>query len=223
MSSGASKVDYSRKAKGGSTSRYWETLTWTLFCFCKQKREREMVIFLQTPCLTLLSCNSLVKLFLLQFRGFIIQILFDKANVTEFSLVQSLAVLGTNSYATQTTADVRMFFYAFFFVCLLLIPKQTCVFAWFQLTKIQSNVKITSAMQCLDNIPGNLMSFMLWLVFQDRPDIPPTHAQAAARQISPESYSYTASILRLLRNKAFILLVITYGECLNPVAQDVTE
>uniref|UniRef100_A0A672T1Z8 FLVCR choline and putative heme transporter 2 n=1 Tax=Sinocyclocheilus grahami TaxID=75366 RepID=A0A672T1Z8_SINGR len=49
------------------------------------------------------------------------------------------------------------------------------------------------------------------IVFQEHPEIPPTHAQAAARQISPENYSYTASILRLLRNKAFILLVITYG------------
>ncbi|KTG46753.1 hypothetical protein cypCar_00042480 [Cyprinus carpio] len=49
------------------------------------------------------------------------------------------------------------------------------------------------------------------IVFQERPDIPPTHAQAAARRISPENYSYTASIHRLLRNKAFILLVITYG------------
>uniref|UniRef100_A0A8C1QXQ8 Feline leukemia virus subgroup C cellular receptor family, member 2b n=1 Tax=Cyprinus carpio TaxID=7962 RepID=A0A8C1QXQ8_CYPCA len=29
------------------------------------------------------------------------------------------------------------------------------------------------------------------------------------------NYSYTASILRLLRNKAFILLVITYGEYLT--------
>ncbi|XP_052391725.1 feline leukemia virus subgroup C receptor-related protein 2 isoform X1 [Carassius gibelio] len=49
------------------------------------------------------------------------------------------------------------------------------------------------------------------IVFQERPEIPPTHAQAVARRISPESYSYTASILRLLRNKAFMLLVITYG------------
>ncbi|XP_042602361.1 feline leukemia virus subgroup C receptor-related protein 2-like isoform X1 [Cyprinus carpio] len=49
------------------------------------------------------------------------------------------------------------------------------------------------------------------IVFQERPDIPPTHAQAAARRMSPENYSYTASIHRLLRNKAFILLVITYG------------
>lgn len=53
---------------------------------------------------------------------------------------------------------------------------------------------------------------MFLSVFQERPEIPPSHAQAAARQISPESYSYTASILRLFRNKAFILLVITYGE-----------
>uniref|UniRef100_A0A671MBD9 Uncharacterized protein n=1 Tax=Sinocyclocheilus anshuiensis TaxID=1608454 RepID=A0A671MBD9_9TELE len=54
-----------------------------------------------------------------------------------------------------------------------------------------------------------------WMFLIERPEIPPTHAQATARRISPESYSYTASILRLLRNKAFILLVITYGECVT--------
>ncbi|TNN82636.1 Feline leukemia virus subgroup C receptor-related protein 2 [Liparis tanakae] len=48
-------------------------------------------------------------------------------------------------------------------------------------------------------------------VFQERPKIPPTQAQATARSIPPEQYSYGASILRLLRNKPFILLIITYG------------
>uniref|UniRef100_A0A8C1MBE4 Feline leukemia virus subgroup C cellular receptor family, member 2b n=1 Tax=Cyprinus carpio TaxID=7962 RepID=A0A8C1MBE4_CYPCA len=67
-------------------------------------------------------------------------------------------------------------------------------------------------------ITAGVATFLFVLVvfvFQERPEIPPTHAQAAARRISPESYSYTASILRLLRNKAFILLVITYGEYLT--------
>lgn len=50
------------------------------------------------------------------------------------------------------------------------------------------------------------------LVFQERPKLPPTQAQATARLIPPEQYSYTASILRLLRNKPFILLIITYGQ-----------
>lgn len=48
-------------------------------------------------------------------------------------------------------------------------------------------------------------------VFQERPHLPPTQAQAIARSIPPEQYSYTASILRLLRNRPFILLIITYG------------
>ncbi|CAJ1073701.1 hypothetical protein D4764_12G0010930 [Xyrichtys novacula] len=48
-------------------------------------------------------------------------------------------------------------------------------------------------------------------VFQEKPEIPPTQAQAQARNIPPEDYSYTASILRLLRNKPFMLLVVSYG------------
>ncbi|CAB1342563.1 unnamed protein product [Coregonus sp. 'balchen'] len=48
-------------------------------------------------------------------------------------------------------------------------------------------------------------------MFQERPELPPTQAQATARCIPPEQYSYTASILRLLRNKPFLLLILTYG------------
>lgn len=48
-------------------------------------------------------------------------------------------------------------------------------------------------------------------VFQERPEIPPSQAQAQARNIAPEEYSYSASILRLLRNKSFMLLVVSYG------------
>ncbi|KAK2826137.1 hypothetical protein Q5P01_020351 [Channa striata] len=49
------------------------------------------------------------------------------------------------------------------------------------------------------------------IVFQEKPEIPPSQAQAQARSIPPEEYSYTASILRLLRNRAFMLLVVSYG------------
>uniref|UniRef100_A0A4W6CYK8 Major facilitator superfamily (MFS) profile domain-containing protein n=1 Tax=Lates calcarifer TaxID=8187 RepID=A0A4W6CYK8_LATCA len=49
-------------------------------------------------------------------------------------------------------------------------------------------------------------------LFQERPKLPPTQAQATARSIPSEQYSYTASILRLLRNRPFILLIITYGQ-----------
>lgn len=58
---------------------------------------------------------------------------------------------------------------------------------------------------------ATLLFILVVFVFQERPKLPPTQAQAVARSIPPEQYSYTASILRLLRNKPFILLIITYG------------
>ena len=60
--------------------------------------------------------------------------------------------------------------------------------------------------------------FSLSIAFQEQPEIPPTVAQATARNIPPEDYSYVASIKRLLCNKHFILLVITYGEWSHAVA-----
>ncbi|KAK7906890.1 hypothetical protein WMY93_015502 [Mugilogobius chulae] len=58
---------------------------------------------------------------------------------------------------------------------------------------------------------ATVLFLLVIFVFQERPTLPPTQAQAVARSIPPEQYSYTASILRLLRNKPFILLIITYG------------
>ncbi|XP_037551297.1 feline leukemia virus subgroup C receptor-related protein 2 [Nematolebias whitei] len=52
---------------------------------------------------------------------------------------------------------------------------------------------------------------LVLIVFQERPEIPPTQSQALARNSHPDEYSYRASILRLLRNKPFMLLVISYG------------
>ncbi|PWA16546.1 hypothetical protein CCH79_00004527, partial [Gambusia affinis] len=49
------------------------------------------------------------------------------------------------------------------------------------------------------------------IVFQERPEIPPTQSQAQARICRSSDYSYMASIWRLLCNKAFMLL----GEELN--------
>ncbi|KAK5614429.1 Feline leukemia virus subgroup C receptor- protein 2 [Crenichthys baileyi] len=49
------------------------------------------------------------------------------------------------------------------------------------------------------------------IVFQERPEIPPTQSQVQARISRSNDYSYMASIRRLLCNKAFMLLVISYG------------
>ncbi|KAM4712849.1 choline/ethanolamine transporter flvcr2b isoform 1-T1 [Anableps anableps] len=58
---------------------------------------------------------------------------------------------------------------------------------------------------------ATFLFILVIFVFQERPKLPPTQAQATARTIPPEEYSYIASILRLLRNKPFVLLIISYG------------
>lgn len=52
-------------------------------------------------------------------------------------------------------------------------------------------------------------------VFQDKPEIPPSQAQVQAKRILPDGSSYVASLLRLLRNLPFMLLVLSYGGFLS--------
>ncbi|KAK1804833.1 hypothetical protein P4O66_003672 [Electrophorus voltai] len=58
---------------------------------------------------------------------------------------------------------------------------------------------------------STVLFILVITVFQEQPDIPPTQAQAAARLIPAESSSYMKSILSLLRNRAFVLLILSYG------------
>ncbi|XP_059209681.1 heme transporter FLVCR2 isoform X1 [Centropristis striata] len=58
---------------------------------------------------------------------------------------------------------------------------------------------------------ATLIFILVVIVFQEKPELPPSQAQAQARNIPPEEYSYTASVMRLLRNKPFMLLVVSYG------------
>lgn len=57
-----------------------------------------------------------------------------------------------------------------------------------------------------------LSAFCWFLVFKERPQYPPSQAQAALRASPPEDYSYKKSIINLFKNKAFVLLLITYGK-----------
>uniref|UniRef100_A0A672FC94 Feline leukemia virus subgroup C cellular receptor 1 n=1 Tax=Salarias fasciatus TaxID=181472 RepID=A0A672FC94_SALFA len=43
------------------------------------------------------------------------------------------------------------------------------------------------------------------------PPVPPSQAQAVLLDVPPEDYSYRQSIVNLVRNKAFVLLLISYG------------
>ncbi|XP_059908246.1 heme transporter FLVCR2 isoform X2 [Gadus macrocephalus] len=58
---------------------------------------------------------------------------------------------------------------------------------------------------------ATLIFVLVVIVFQEKPELPPSQAQAQARSLSPDQYSYKASIGRLLCNKSFMLLVLTYG------------
>ncbi|XP_054875968.1 feline leukemia virus subgroup C receptor-related protein 2 isoform X2 [Poeciliopsis prolifica] len=58
---------------------------------------------------------------------------------------------------------------------------------------------------------ATFLFILVIFVFQERPKLPPTLAQASAHTMPAEDNSYVASILRLLRNKPFVLLIISYG------------
>ncbi|XP_076011100.1 choline/ethanolamine transporter FLVCR1 [Genypterus blacodes] len=53
--------------------------------------------------------------------------------------------------------------------------------------------------------------FLTVLVIKDRPPLPPSQAQAVLPDSPPDDYSYKQSIINLMKNKAFILLLISYG------------
>ncbi|MGH0158710.1 UNVERIFIED_CONTAM: hypothetical protein FKN15_077603 [Acipenser sinensis] len=58
---------------------------------------------------------------------------------------------------------------------------------------------------------ATLLFILVIFVFQEQPRLPPSKAKAAIQAISSEQYSYLQSILKLIRNPPFILLIVTYG------------
>lgn len=53
-------------------------------------------------------------------------------------------------------------------------------------------------------------------MIKDKPPLPPSQAQAVLPGVSLDNYSYKQSIINLIKNKAFVLLLISYGEEENP-------
>ncbi|KAK5879690.1 hypothetical protein CesoFtcFv8_022785 [Champsocephalus esox] len=53
--------------------------------------------------------------------------------------------------------------------------------------------------------------FLTVLVISDRPPLPPSHAQAVLPDSPGEDYSFKQSLVNLLKNKAFVLLLVSYG------------
>ncbi|XP_057199548.1 feline leukemia virus subgroup C receptor-related protein 2 isoform X1 [Triplophysa rosa] len=58
---------------------------------------------------------------------------------------------------------------------------------------------------------ATLIFVLVVFVFEDKPKVPPSQAQAALRNTSAGQSSYLESIRRLLCNRAFIILLISYG------------
>ncbi|XP_038646355.1 feline leukemia virus subgroup C receptor-related protein 1-like [Scyliorhinus canicula] len=58
---------------------------------------------------------------------------------------------------------------------------------------------------------ATVLFILVILVFQEKPDIPPSQAQAAILAFPSREYSYTQSILKLITNIPFFLLIVTYG------------
>ncbi|KAM6915190.1 choline/ethanolamine transporter FLVCR1 [Xenentodon cancila] len=58
---------------------------------------------------------------------------------------------------------------------------------------------------------STLLFILTVIVITDRPPLPPSQAQAVLPSSLLEDYSYKQSIINLVKNKAFILLLISYG------------
>ncbi|KAK1795776.1 hypothetical protein P4O66_008839 [Electrophorus voltai] len=58
---------------------------------------------------------------------------------------------------------------------------------------------------------STLLFILTVIVIQDRPQLPPSQAQAVLLTGPAEDYSYSQSIVRLFKNKPFILLLLSYG------------
>ncbi|NXC28227.1 FLVC2 protein, partial [Campylorhamphus procurvoides] len=58
---------------------------------------------------------------------------------------------------------------------------------------------------------ASALFILVILVFREKPPNPPSRAQALIQSRPAAEYSYVQSILRLLRNANFLLLMVTYG------------
>ncbi|MEE6494219.1 hypothetical protein FKM82_017058 [Ascaphus truei] len=58
---------------------------------------------------------------------------------------------------------------------------------------------------------ASALFLLVIFVFQDAPPLPPSLSQASLLSAPAGKYSYKLTIVRLLRNRNFILLVVSYG------------
>uniref|UniRef100_UPI00398EE403 choline/ethanolamine transporter flvcr2a isoform X2 n=1 Tax=Pristiophorus japonicus TaxID=55135 RepID=UPI00398EE403 len=58
---------------------------------------------------------------------------------------------------------------------------------------------------------ATMLFILVILVFQEKPDIPPSQAQAAIHASPLLDYSYIQSILQMIRSAPFFLLIVSYG------------
>ncbi|XP_073205332.1 choline/ethanolamine transporter FLVCR2 isoform X5 [Lepidochelys kempii] len=58
---------------------------------------------------------------------------------------------------------------------------------------------------------ATVLFILVIIVFREKPPFPPSRAQALIQLKPPEEYSYVQSIVRLLRNTNFVLLIVAYG------------
>uniref|UniRef100_A0A8D2PL17 FLVCR heme transporter 2 n=1 Tax=Zosterops lateralis melanops TaxID=1220523 RepID=A0A8D2PL17_ZOSLA len=76
---------------------------------------------------------------------------------------------------------------------------------------------------------ASALFILVIIVFKEKPPNPPSRAQASIQSRPTAEYSYVQSILRLLRNGNFLLLMVTYGKlphlceciCVSPQGEEV--
>uniref|UniRef100_A0A8C6WL30 Choline/ethanolamine transporter FLVCR1 n=1 Tax=Neogobius melanostomus TaxID=47308 RepID=A0A8C6WL30_9GOBI len=197
-------------------------------------------IFMHFYSIDSLAIDWLSMIYFLTYIPFILPVtwMLDKRGLRDIVVVGA-AFNCIGAWIKTGTADPQMFPMTFFgqFVCsvatvfLLGIPSRLASI-WFGQQEVSTACsigvlgnevlihifiicKVESVLHVMSILNNALIStlnfYVCFLVFQDQPKLPPSQAQAQARSIDPDEYSYKASILRLLKNKPFMLLVVSYG------------
>ncbi|XP_068539268.1 heme transporter FLVCR2 isoform X1 [Anas acuta] len=145
---------------------------------------------------------SLAQVFILGMPSCIASVWFGSREV---STACSIAVFGNQSRVTSLQSKLKILKLGIalgFLVPPVLVPNVENV------EKLAYHISIMFFMTAG---VATALFILVVIVFKEKPPYPPSQAQALIQLRPAVEYSYVQSILRLLRNTSFVLLMVTYG------------
>nr|XP_038036152.1 feline leukemia virus subgroup C receptor-related protein 2 isoform X4 [Anas platyrhynchos] len=145
---------------------------------------------------------SLAQVFILGMPSCIASVWFGSREV---STACSIAVFGNQSRVTSLQSKLKILKLGIalgFLVPPVLVPNVENV------EKLAYHISIMFFMTAG---VATALFILVVIVFKEKPPYPPSQAQALIQSRPTVEYSYVQSILRLLRNTSFVLLMVTYG------------